>query len=496
MNNQQINNSFQMNNLQQMNNNQLSNNYNISSFNPNNMHNNNFNNNINNVDLNMNKAFSQPNIYGNNQNLFFSQNNNNANPIMMMNGNFLNRNNQFPNLNNSNNLTPNNKKPKFVERTKITHLIHLTYVPMIGLNNIGQTCYMNSVLQCLCNLPEITNYFLNPKKEKIIKENNITMSNSTGVSLSIVYKELVEKLWTGIPEVAYSPTNFKKALVKLNSLFKDDQAGDSKDLACYIIMQLHNELNNIDSDLQNKHLNINTQNDDIIVNPYNRDEVYQYFINDFNLTNNSIITKNFYGINQNMYQCQICQAKNPQQCLMKYSYENFFFLEFPLEEVRKFSLIQNMNMGMNYQNQNEVNIYDCFNYYQKQGEMEGYCEKCRSNNANISTLTNILSPPKILMIVCNRGKGLQFNVKINFEMQFTLKNLIKNNDQTYELQSVIKHLEDNSASGHFIAYCRSPIPTFHDNWYCYNDATVVQTKNFNEIVDIGVTYILFYRLNN
>ena len=33
-----------------------------------------------------------------------------------------------------------------------------------------------------------------------------------------------------------------------------------------------------------------------------------------------------------------------------------------------------MNMGMNYQNIDQVNIFDCFNYYQKQNEMEGYCE--------------------------------------------------------------------------------------------------------------------------
>ena len=332
------------------------------------------------------------------------------------------------------------------------------------------------------------------------------MSKSDKTCLSLSYKELVEKLWKGTPKAPYSPTNFKKVLVELNSLFKDNEAGDSKDLACYIIMQLHTELNNIDPTFNDISQNI-VQQDDIVVNHYDQNQVYQCFINDFKLNNNSIITKYFYGINQNMFQCQVCQMNNMRQGinvpLIKYNFENFFYLEFPLEEVRKFAMMQNMQnmqnmgMGMNFQNQNEVNIYDCFNYYKKQSEIEGYCEKCGSNNAKIISFTNIFSPPKILMIIFNRGKGLQFNVKINIEMVLDLTETIGGNNKIiYELQSVIKHLGDNSATGHFIAYCRAPIAAFHNNWYCYNDATVVQTNNFNEINDIGVTYILFYRLNN
>ena len=182
--------------------------------------------------------------------------------------------------------------------------------------------------------------------------------------------------------------------------------------------------------------------------------------------------------------------------LIKYNYENFFFLEFPLDEVRKYKCMQN-NMNINYQNIKEVDLIDCFKYNCKQNEIEGYCEKCGSDNAKIFNINRIYSGPNILVLIFNRGKGLQYDIKINFPSELNVSQIFLNyNKPVYELIGVLKHLGDSSASGHFIAYCKSPIPQFRNNWYCFNDKTVVEANDLKTIHDVGHTYILFYQLKN
>ena len=513
VNNQIVNNQPNYNQYQNINNpNQFYNiNQNQQIFNNNNMG---MNNNPPNVNMpfynnqmnqNNNQYYNQNNNnYNFNGNQFINQNQNyqainnyniNPNSFSNSNQNLSNQNpsNQYPNQKqNPTNQTPTNQNPTNQNKTSIKQF---NYVPMIGLENLGQTCYMNSLLQCFSNLYPITKYFLNPKKKETIESNIITMGDKNAASLSVAYRELIEKLWNGKPNTSFRPDKFKEILGKLNPLFKENSAGDSKDLALFLIMQLHNELNNIDQEINTKNqVNVIQQNN-LNVNPYNQKEVLEYFFNDFRINHNSIITNTFYGINQSIFECQVCKMNNMQMGinapLYKYNYENFFYLEFPLEEVRKF-VAQNNMMGMNYQNTNQVSIDDCFNYNLKQNEMIGYCEKCGKDNARLLSFTQIYSSPLILMIVLNRGKGLQFNIKINFQDQLYVKTLTGN--KLYELQSVVKHLGDSSASGHFISYCRSPIPSFHNQWYCYNDTTVVQANNWSNITDVGVNYILFYQL--
>ena len=215
--------------------------------------------------------------------------------------------------------------------------------------------------------------------------------------------------------------------------------------------------------------------------------------------NQSIISDLFYAINCSITECFNCHIKI-------YNYQTYFFMTFPLEEVRKFKNENNCNNIYQYNylnnninnNNNSVNIYDCFNYDRKNNIMSGensmYCNNCKIN-CNASMYTYLVTGPEILILLLNRGKGIQFDVKISFEENLNLYNYIEYKDTgfNYILIGVITHIGESSMSGHFIAYCRDPIT---EKWFKYNDAIVTEIKDFKEVINFAMPYLLFYQKNN
>ena len=149
------------------------------------------------------------------------------------------------------------------------------------------------------------------------------------------------------------------------------------------------------------------------------------------------------------------------------------------------------NNGLN--NKNEVDIYDCFEFDRKVNFMTGdnamYCNYCKQTY-NSSMCTYLSTGPEILIIILNRGKGIQFNVKINFYIDLNLSNFIelKQTGCQYELFGVITHIGESGMGGHFIAYCKE---YWKNKWLKFNDAMVDPVKNFkSEVIDFAMPYLL------
>ena len=176
-----------------------------------------------------------------------------------------------------------------------------------------------------------------------------------------------------------------------------------------------------------------------------------------------------------------------------------------MEEVRKYKFANNFNCNMiNFNNMNmnmsfnEVNLFDCINYDCKVNLMDGqnliYCNNCKMNVVGYMH-TYLVLGPEILILLLNRGKGIEFDVKIQFYEDLDLYNYIeyKQTGHKYRLIGVITHIGESSMSGHFIAYCRDPIT---EKWFKYNDAIVTEIKDFKEVINFAMPYLLFYQKIN
>jgi len=79
---------------------------------------------------------------------------------------------------------------------------------LVGLQNLGNTCFMNSGLQCLSNTKELTEYFLS---DKFMAEINETNPLGTKGKLVKKYGAFLKNLWFGTSGV-YSPWALKQGI--------------------------------------------------------------------------------------------------------------------------------------------------------------------------------------------------------------------------------------------------------------------------------------------
>ena len=291
----------------------------------------------------------------------------------------------------------------------------------VGLNNIGNNCYMNSVIQILKNIPKFTY--------------NISILNDKSDNFLFSLKNLLISICNNNIS-SFSPKEFKKYLGLENKLFAGNNQYDSTIFYIALLNIIHKKLNiskkeNYKKLDMSKHANKSLK------------EKLEIWKTNFMSKNQSFIFDLYYGFYANETECESC--KNKTQIIQTMNY-----LDFPI--VTENGFIKSLE--------------ECFENYQKVKSLQDYCSKCQKFGLNQHCI--LLELPPILIINLKRvGEQSSYFNDIEIPFQLDMEKLIKYNKNYsfYELRGFIKHKGDEN-SGHNYAFCKN---MFDDKWYIYND---------------------------
>ncbi|XP_061782016.2 ubiquitin carboxyl-terminal hydrolase 11 isoform X2 [Nerophis lumbriciformis] len=179
-----------------------------------------------------------------------------------------------------------------------------------GLTNLGNTCFMNSALQCLSNTPPLTEYFL---QSSYLEELNF--SNPLGMKGEIAeaYADVIKQMWSG-RHYSVVPRVFKTKVGHFASQFLGYQQHDSQELLSFLLDGLHEDLNRV----KNKEY-IELRDADGRPDQEVAEEAWR----NHRRRNNSVIVDTFHGLFKSTLICPECHK-------VSVTFDPFCYLSVPL----------------------------------------------------------------------------------------------------------------------------------------------------------------------
>ena len=109
----------------------------------------------------------------------------------------------------------------------------------VGLDNLGNTCYLNSSLQALLHTEPLVDYFLG---QRYLKDVNIDSRYGFNGRLAYIFGILTRKLWTST-KPSISPNDFLKELTVMFEQFSGREQHDAQEFLSVLLDGLHEDLN-------------------------------------------------------------------------------------------------------------------------------------------------------------------------------------------------------------------------------------------------------------
>uniref|UniRef100_A0A8C7XYA3 Ubiquitin carboxyl-terminal hydrolase n=1 Tax=Oryzias sinensis TaxID=183150 RepID=A0A8C7XYA3_9TELE len=181
---------------------------------------------------------------------------------------------------------------------------------LCGLSNLGNTCFMNSALQCLSNAPPLTEYFLDDQYEaEINRENPLGMRGE----IAEAYADLVKQMWMSRSSYV-APRTFKTQVGRFAPQFSGYQQQDSQELLAFLLDGLHEDLNRVKKKPYLALRDAEGREDEIVAK-----EAWK----NHRLRNDSVIVDIFHGLFKSTLVCPVCSK-------VSVTFDPFCYLTLPL----------------------------------------------------------------------------------------------------------------------------------------------------------------------
>ncbi|XP_018009134.1 ubiquitin carboxyl-terminal hydrolase 8 [Hyalella azteca] len=330
-----------------------------------------------------------------------------------------------------------------------------------GLKNLGNTCYMNAIVQCLCNTQPFAAYFVEERHTDFVNPNSPQRGEA-----AIEFGEVVKALKSGKYQ-SVAMKDFKAMVGKYNPEFRGNDQHDAHEFLMNLADWLHDDLNLVTE----RRPPMSEQNHA----PSTPDHVAaQEVQTEIAIRDQSVIRKLFYGLHRNVITCLKCGARS-------LTFEPFFVitLSFPAN--------------------GRCSLMDLLQHYYQESTIEYTCSTCRCLRESVRKM-DIWALPPVLIIHLNRFEQRDFLMTknpnfVDFPLhhlrldKFVVNNPTDSNPNTdYSLYAVCNHY-GTIDGGHYTAFCSSWPPG--DSWHKYDDHEVYDLPCTG--VKTSAAYVLCYQ---
>lgn len=334
---------------------------------------------------------------------------------------------------------------------------------MKGLYNIGNTCYMNSAIQCLSHIPELRNYFLTGSHTNTLKK------NSKGFDLTNEWQILLYKLCQNKTTSIINPIDFVRSFLvtcqRNKIVFNGFNQNDVEDFLNQFLDFIHNSIStNIRTNINGT---INTLEDQLAVNAAK--------------SWNSYFKSCYSHIINIMYSQLLCTITCPSCNHTCVNYEPLMTMSLSIPSIM---------IG-----RDTITLYDLFDSYTAEEVLDTdnqwKCESCKKSVNCKKKLTFWDLSQVIIVVIKKYTMTHKLCINIDYPMTLDLNKYCINyreRNLTYDLIGSCIH-SGGLGGGHYYAICKK-----YGEWYRYNDDTV--TKLNPSKVQNDDAYCLIYRRKN